>query len=155
MEYSNLSELSKRTGIAQEQLQYCLDHEMIPDWLVSDETPEGQLDYVAAILVAGAAFLLQAGCWPETVKRFLHAASRVYPIRERRRPLFPFVVEAIRGKQRSMIQMADSSHVRCKVGTTDSGWVAIGGKTHERDLDFEPRAMIALDIAMVRDLVRG
>jgi hypothetical protein len=155
MEYSNLPHLSKRTGIEPALLQYCLDQELVPqsEWLGPEEAVEGRLDFETAIFVAAAAVLVHAGCRPETVRRFLYEIGRIHPVG--RKGTMPLVFDAIKSAEPTSIQIADYTHVRCKIGTRDSGWVGISSGTHERDLNFAPRAVIALDIGMLRDLVRG
>lgn len=149
--------LSQRTGIGTRQLRYVLDHELVPErtWFL-DEHAVGRartFDEITAVLIASAAFLLEAGYKRDSVRVFLESISRIKP--KGRNPLnVPVIADVITGKSAARVQFGDGQYVRWITSRADGKWVDPTAPTRAIS-DLQPKVVIELNLGEIRDVVRN
>ena len=153
MQLLNVNTLSQRTGIAATKLIYCIENGMTErDWLLPEHDTQ-MLDIIAAVHVVCGALLIDSGCSPLAAKLLMKAIAGFQ--RQRRNPLnLPPIAEAINGTDAAVVQVADGTHVRWRIGIRDSGWFRFTPKK-ESEPDHVPTLVIAMDVARIRDMIRG
>ena len=156
MEHFDLETLSQRTGISPVKLEHCISEGYgTRDWLTSEymDAHPGMLDQIAGVHVTLASLMLDIGSSTDAIRWMMRAITGYYT--PGRNPLgLPTIAAAINGKSTAFVQVADSSHVRWKIGTNDTGWFRFA-PDKSADPDHEPSIVVALNVARVRDLVRG
>lgn len=156
MQHIDLNTVSRRTGIAVSKLQFCIDDGISDrDWLIPEygTPPTGMLDLIAAVHVACGAKLIDSGYSPLTAKILMKAIAGFQ--RQRPNPLnLPIIADAINGHERAVVQISDGTHVRWQIGVRDTSWFRFT-PTRQSEPDYLPTIILAVDVARIRDLIRG
>lgn len=147
-----LSTISQRSGVELRKLRYCVDHELVPErtWFLAEHEAgrPRRFDSIAAVYLVCAARLLESGVRRDAVKSLMQQVGRL--MKPGRNPLnLPLIAEAFFSQAEALIEYADGSHYRCRVGKTDSGWLSFDGRLRPAP-DFLPVAVISLNVSLVR-----
>ena len=154
-----LSTISQRSGVELRKLRYCVDHELVPErtWFLAEHEAgrPRRFDSITAVYLVCAARLLESGVRRDAIKSLMQHVGRF--MKPGRNPLhLPLIAEAFASRQvDALIEFAEGSHYRCRVGKTDSGWLCVDGKLRPAAPDFSPVAVISLNVSLVRKRLIG
>ncbi len=156
MERLDLHNLSRRTGLSQPDLELVVSRQLYPDrtWYCAEGTVKGQYDEITCILIAMAASLLDAGLRPEAVSQVMKALPGI-PKPGRNSLHLPILADAVTEAANAVVQVSERRFVRWKLGTSDSGWMRCDRPKPVAELDYEPKVVVAIDVAHICTLVRG
>lgn len=155
MERIDLQELSRRTGVSEAKLQFCLDNDLTwRDWLMpefADYYPN-LVDMTTGIYATLAARLSEIGCTIDGIKWLMKGITTVLP--QRRNPLnLPILADVITGSMPAFVQVGDGRLVKWMINHRSEGWFKFH-PTVERDDNADPEVVVAINVAQIRDAVR-
>lgn len=151
-----LRQISERLNLPLDRLRYVVNQELMEsnEWFVS-ETEVGQplrFDFVTAVSIGCAAFLLEGGLKRESVRSIMRMVGEVTP--SVNNPLrLASLTFAVTTSGRTIAQVADGCRVRWKFGRQDTGWIDPENPSTPDD-DFNPKVVVAIDFGYVRDLLQ-
>lgn len=154
----DIKTLSERTSIPVRQVRYVMDQRLVPQqsWFV-DEYAVGRaraFDETAAVFIACAAYLLDAGYKRESVRDFLTATCKVMP-ESKRNPLnYPVVRIIVAGNSTAKVQFGDGRYLRWITSRGTGSWIdtSVAGNTVA---SVSPKVIVELNFSEIRDRVRG
>lgn len=156
MERIDLQELSRRTGVSEVKLQFCIDNDLTwRDWLMpefADYFPN-LVDLTTGIYATLAARLSETGFRVDGLQWLMKGITAVLP--QRRNPLnLPILADVICGTMPAYVQIGDGRQVKWMINHRSEGWFKFHPSV-ERDEDAELLVVVAIDVAKIRDSVKG
>ena len=156
MENMDLNRLSQRTGITVRKLRYVLDHDLLPfrSWDINEESvgKARTFDDKTGVLIACAAFLLEAGYKRGAVKNLLNTMEKIKPTI--RNPLNASILEiAVSGTGKASLQLGDGQYVRWQLGQSQSAWFEPSSPAKESP-EYLPYIIVELNMDQIRDKIR-
>ncbi|MBN8625968.1 MAG: hypothetical protein J0M17_10800 [Planctomycetes bacterium] len=100
-----------------------------------------------------SAKLIEIGCTLEGVKNLMKGVTAFHR-RERNALNLPLLAEAITGNLPAIVQIADGTHVKFRLNERTISWHRFV-PSMAPDEQYEPLIVVAIDVAKVRDIVRG
>jgi len=101
-----------------------------------------------------AHFLLDAGCAEAAIPNLLLLICHVQKLG--RNPLkLPIAADVVTTNANAVVQIADASHVRWRIGSVNTPWTKVVGSRRRIEPDYAPRVVVAIDLGAMRDTVRG
>lgn len=149
--------LSERTGFSIRQIRYVIDHELVPQrgWFV-DEHAVGrarQFEDTTAILIACAAYLLEAGYKRDSVSHLLNAISQVKPTNRNQLGL-PLIAGILTSNSVGQAQFGDGQYVRWITNRSTGKWID-PGESNKSVAELTPKVIVELNVGEIRDQVLG
>jgi len=155
MEILNLNQLSQRTGVSEEKLRRAIDSGLTwRSWFLTElaDSQPDQIDTIAGVYAVLAALLSDIGSTPEGVRQQMKAITALR--RRERNPLnLPLLADAITSNVSAVVQIGDGTHVKWRLHEKTVDWRRL--PTMEPTPDYQPLVVVAIDVARVRDMVRG
>ena len=148
----DLQTIVRRTRLPPRRLRYVLDHEMIPGLkIILAENAGGQprtFSEYDGYRIACAGALLEAGMKREPAAQFVAALAKLAWTGGR------FLELVFASKKKAFARLGDGQAFQVHFGSGSIGWTRIDGLA---DLagGFKPRATVELDLASLRDDLRG
>lgn len=156
MEHLELKQLSERTGVSEAKLQFCIDNNLAwRDWLMHEffDLYPHLLDVTAGIYATLAARFTELGITIDGVRWLMKGITAFHP--RKRNPLgLPILADVIAGTMPAFVQIGDGEFVKWKLNHRDDGWYRFHPTVERAEL-AEPLVVVAIDVAKIRDSVKG